>query len=85
MSWHPLLPWPLVVLLGLLLVGVLAGASVWYFLAALVMGAILLFEHRIVDPQDLGRVNVAFFDANMWLALTMLAGVVVDVAWRTLT
>ena len=64
---------------------VLAGASVWYYLAALVMGAILLFEHRIVDPEDLGRVNVAFFDANMWLALTMLLGVVMDVTWRTLT
>ncbi|AXG98958.1 4-hydroxybenzoate octaprenyltransferase [Deinococcus wulumuqiensis] len=75
----------LLTFLLLLLVGVLAGASVWYFLAALVMGAILLFEHRIVDPQDLGRVNVAFFDANMWLAITMLLGVVMDVTWRTLT
>lgn len=69
----------------LLLVGVLTGASVWYYLAALAMGGILLFEHRIVNPKDLARVNVAFFDANMWLALTMLAGVVVDVTWRTLT
>ena len=69
----------------LLLVGVLAGASFWYYLAALAMGGILLFEHRIVNPNDLAKVNVAFFDANMWLALTMLAGVIVDVAWRTLT
>lgn len=70
---------------GLLLVGVVTGASFWYVLAALVMGGILLYEHRIVNPGDLGRVNVAFFDANMWLALTMLLGVIVDVTWRTLT
>ncbi|ACO44952.1 menaquinone biosynthesis prenyltransferase MqnP [Deinococcus deserti] len=69
----------------LVLVGIVTGASVWYYLAALAMGGILLYEHRIVNPQDLTRANVAFFDANMWLALTMLAGVVVDVAWRTLT
>lgn len=69
----------------LLAVGVATGASPWYYLAALAMGAILLYEHRIVNPRDLARVNVAFFDANMWLALTMLAGVVVDVTWRTLT
>lgn len=69
----------------LLFVGVVTGASFWYVLAALVMGGILLYEHRIVNPQDLGRVNVAFFDANMWLALTMLVGVIVDVTWRTLT
>ncbi|MFC3719501.1 menaquinone biosynthesis prenyltransferase MqnP [Deinococcus metalli] len=70
---------------GLLVVGVVTGASFWYVLAALVMGGILLYEHRIVNPQDLGRVNVAFFDANMWLALTMLVGVIADVTWRTLT
>lgn len=68
----------------LLLVGLLTGSGAWYYLAVVVMGGILLYEHRIVNPQDLGRVNVAFFDANMWLALTMLAGVVVDVTWRTL-
>ena len=69
----------------LLLVGWLSGASFWYYLAALIMGGILLYEHRLVNPNDLTKANVAFFDANMWLALTMLAGVVVDVTWRTLT
>lgn len=66
-------------------VGWVTGASVWYGLAVLVMGGILWYEHHIVNPDDLERVNVAFFDANMWLALTMLAGVVLDVTWRTLT
>lgn len=69
----------------LIAVGVLAGASVWYYLAAVLMGAILLFEHRITDPNDLGRVNVAFFDANMWLAITMLLGVLMDTVWRSLS
>lgn len=69
----------------LALVGWVTGASVWYALAVLAMGGILFYEHRIVNPGDLGRVNVAFFDANMWLALTMLLGVVLDVTWRTLT
>ena len=69
----------------LLALGAVLGSSAWYFLAALVMGAILLYEHRLINPADLTKANVAFFDANMWLALTMLAGVVADVAWRTLT
>lgn len=68
----------------LILVGVVTGTSGWYFLAALVMGAILLYEHRIINPNDLAKVNIAFFDANMWLALVMLAGVLVDVIWRSL-
>lgn len=69
----------------LLLTGFLAGGSVWYYLTALIMGGILFYEHRIVNPNDLTKVNIAFFDANMWLALTMLAGVIADVTWRTLT
>lgn len=68
----------------LLAVGWAVGASFWYYLAALVMGGILLYEHAIVRPDDLTRANVAFFDANMWLALTMLVGVAADVTWRTL-
>ena len=68
----------------LVALGIVLGTSFWYFLAAFVMGGILLYEHRLVRPDDLTRANVAFFDANMWLALTMLAGVVADVAWRTL-
>ena len=68
----------------LIVLGVVLGASFWYFLAVLGMGAILLYEHRLVSPNDLTKTNIAFFDANMWLSLTMLAGVVADVVWRTL-
>ena len=68
---------------ALLLTGLLAGAAWPYYAAALVMGAILLVEHRLVNPHDLTKVNVAFFDANMWLSLTMLLGVALDVAWRS--
>ncbi|AFZ67138.1 menaquinone biosynthesis prenyltransferase MqnP [Deinococcus peraridilitoris] len=69
---------------GLLIAtGLAVGASWPYYLGALVMGAILLYEHRLVNPNDLQRVNVAFFDANMWLALAMLLAVIADVVWRT--
>lgn len=67
----------------LLAVGWAAHTSFWYYLAAIIIGGILHYEHAIVRPDDLTRANVAFFDANMWLALTMLAGVIADVTWRT--
>ncbi|PYE50013.1 menaquinone biosynthesis prenyltransferase MqnP [Deinococcus yavapaiensis] len=75
----------LLTFLALVAVGVATAAAWPYFLATLVMGGILAYEHAIVNPKDLTRVNVAFFDANMWLSLTMLVGVVADVAWRALT
>ncbi|WP_261664299.1 menaquinone biosynthesis prenyltransferase MqnP [Deinococcus sp. Marseille-Q6407] len=74
----------LLTFLLLLAVGWSVHASGWYYLAAMIMGGILFYEHAIVRPDDLTRANVAFFDANMWLAITMLVGVVADVTWRTL-
>ncbi|MBB6098711.1 4-hydroxybenzoate polyprenyltransferase [Deinobacterium chartae] len=67
----------------LIATAVVVGASWAFYLAALVMGSILLYEHRLVRPNDLTRVNIAFFDANGWLALTMLVGTVVDVWIRS--
>ncbi|WP_229684817.1 menaquinone biosynthesis prenyltransferase MqnP [Deinococcus roseus] len=62
--------------------GYVIGTSWAFYLAAVVMGGILLYEHRIINPKDLTKVNIAFFDANSWLALTMLVGTVLDVILR---
>lgn len=69
----------------LLLVGYLVQASIFYWITAIIMGMILFYEHRIIDPNDLRKVNIAFFDANMWLAITMFFGVLIDVAYRIYT
>ena len=34
----------------------------------------LVYEHRLVSPDDLSRVNVAFFNMNSYIAMTLLAG-----------
>lgn len=67
----------------LALTGLAAGSAWPYYLGVLVMGGILYYEHAIVRPEDLERVNEAFFSANAWLALTMLLAVSADVAVRT--
>lgn len=66
----------------LLAVGIVAGSHWIYFVGVLGMGAILVYEHRIVNPKDLARVNEAFFNANMWLALLMFLSVLLDVIMR---
>ncbi len=66
----------------LLAVGIVAGSGIVYYLGVMIMGAILWYEHSIVNPKDLTRVNEAFFNANTWLALTMIASVVLDVLLR---
>ncbi len=66
----------------LLAVGLVAGSHWVYFIGVVIMGAILFYEHSIVNPKDLARVNEAFFNANTWLALTMIASVILEVILR---
>jgi 4-hydroxybenzoate polyprenyltransferase len=47
------------------------GAVYWTGLAA--VAALLLYEHRLVRPDDLTRVNQAFFNVNAVVSLSLLA------------
>jgi 4-hydroxybenzoate polyprenyltransferase len=63
---------------ALVLVGWSVGLS-WIWWAALALAALLLlWEHRIVRPDDLSRVNLAFFTLNGWLGLLLVAGLALD-------
>lgn len=53
------------------------------FLAALGLAALLLvWQHRIVSPRDLSRVNVAFFTLNGWVGIGLFCGTVLDLSVR---
>jgi 4-hydroxybenzoate polyprenyltransferase len=55
------------------------GAIYW---AALVAVAVLLvWEHSLVAPGDLSRVNAAFFDANAIIGVVLLAAIGIDLWW----
>lgn len=46
-----------------------------YWLAWSIVTGLLIYEHRLVRPDDLSRVNVAFFNVNGYISVTLLAGV----------
>lgn len=53
------------------------------FLAGLgAVGALLVYEHRLVRPDDLSRVNRAFFQVNGVISLGLLVVVLVQLAVR---
>ena len=64
------------------LTGLLAGAGPWYFAGVVLVGAVLVYEHRLVRPDDLSRVNQAFFEANVVISLGMLAFTLIDALTR---
>lgn len=49
------------------------GPAYWVGLA--LIGAVLAYEHAIVKPSDLSRVNKAFFDLNGYVSLVFLGAV----------
>ena len=66
----------------LLLVAVWSRADLsWLYLGAIaVAAALLVWEHRLVSPEDLSRVDMAFFTLNGWVGVGLFAGLALDLA-----
>lgn len=59
-------------------VGVLAGLG-WIWWSSVALAALLLvWEHRLVAPDDLSRVNAAFFTINGWIGVGLFVGLALD-------
>jgi len=61
-----------------LLAGLLEGTGWIYYLGVAFVGAVLWYEHRLVRPNDLSKVDKAFFQANVVVSLGMLVFIVLD-------
>ncbi|MDO9083293.1 MAG: UbiA-like polyprenyltransferase [Humidesulfovibrio sp.] len=57
-----------------------AGLGIVYTAVTLLVGGILVWEHKLIRPGDLSRVNVAFFTLNGVIAVFVFLG-----AWADLS
>lgn len=55
-----------------------AGFGAWYYAGLVVAAAILAYEHQLVRPGDLSRLDAAFFTMNGVMSLTVFAFALVD-------
>jgi 4-hydroxybenzoate polyprenyltransferase len=58
--------------------GLGAGFEKWYFAGVAAAGGILVYEHRLVRPNDLSRLNAAFFTMNAVMSATVFFFAMVD-------
>lgn len=72
----------LVTLAALVALAPIAGLGIFYVAGVVVVGALLTWEHAIVKPSDLSRLNMAFFNLNGYVSVAFLVAVVADVALR---
>jgi 4-hydroxybenzoate polyprenyltransferase len=62
------------------LVGIRAGMGPIYWLGVFIVALVLYWEHRIVTPKDLSRINRAFFDLNAYVSIAYLLATIADIA-----
>ena len=55
-----------------------AGFGGWYFAGVLAAAGILAYEHQLVKPGDLSRLDAAFFRMNAVMSVTVFAFALLD-------
>ncbi len=58
--------------------GRLLGAGGWYFAGVVFAGGMLAYEQSLVKPNDLSRLNTAFFTLNGYVSIGLLAFAILD-------
>jgi 4-hydroxybenzoate polyprenyltransferase len=64
---------------GLIALVYMTSLGAWYTVGALIAIAILVYEHAIVKPNDLSRLNTAFFTMNGVLSVLIFVFTMLDV------
>ena len=68
-----------VFLLGLKLFVVELG--VLYSIGVVVGAGLLFYEHYLVRPNDLSKINIAFFNINGMVSIGLMIFVIIDCIW----
>jgi 4-hydroxybenzoate polyprenyltransferase len=80
LRWAKVLHTGTVVALALL--GLWMGLGVVYGIGVAVAALLLAYEHSLLRPTDLSKLDVAFFNVNGYIAVTLLAATAGDLFVR---
>jgi len=65
-----------VITIGLLIaLGAVSGLGWPYWIGLLVVGGLLVWEHRLVQPDDLSKLGIAFFKINGYISITLFIAI----------
>jgi 4-hydroxybenzoate polyprenyltransferase len=67
-----------VTVLSLVGVGLICQLGAFYWLGFTIVVGMLIYEHSIVKPNDLSRVNAAFFTVNGVVSILMFLAILLD-------
>ena len=55
--------------------GLFLGFSWLYWIGMTIIGALLIWEHLLVKPDDLSNINIAFFNINGYISITLFLSI----------
>jgi 4-hydroxybenzoate polyprenyltransferase len=61
--------------------GIRLDLGIWYYAGIASASAMLIYENSIVRPNDLSRLNLAFFTLNSLVSMVLFFFVAVDVIY----
>jgi 4-hydroxybenzoate polyprenyltransferase len=64
--------------LSLVAVGIAVGAGSWYYAGVVLATGLLVYEHSLVAPNDLSRLDAAFFTMNGMISIAFFFFVLMD-------
>ncbi|MFF0382943.1 menaquinone biosynthesis prenyltransferase MqnP [Streptomyces sp. NPDC004286] len=64
---------------------VLTHAGAFFWLGLAIVASAFVYEHRIVRPHDLSRLNRAFFSTNGFIGISLFVCALIDLLMRGLT
>lgn len=66
----------------MIVAGVWAGGGLFYWIGACLFCMFLVYQHLLVKPDDLSRINRAFFTSNGIASVVFGIFVALDILWR---
>ncbi len=68
----------LVCIISLTAIAVIGGFHVWYWIGLLIFISLLIYQHTLIKPDDLSRVNMAFATTNGIASIIFSIFVLID-------
>jgi 4-hydroxybenzoate polyprenyltransferase len=62
-------------ILLLITLGFVSGLVWPYWIGLIVVTCMLIWEHRLIHPEDLSRIDVAFFNINSYISITLFLAI----------
>jgi 4-hydroxybenzoate polyprenyltransferase len=73
-----------VITVGLLgSIGLVMNLGLVYLSGVIIVAALLIYEHSLVKPDDLSKVNIAFFNINGYISIIMFVATFLAVSGRS--